>query len=278
MSTLLVNGDYGKVMASRLEDGDVARLALESGRWGLGLGAAPGGEGISRFGEALVCGRSAAVLPASSPGEPRTASEALDTPYLAAFSFEEALCYYTPPGKDWSFSAVLRQMFNELSLCSDSPGMYGFCAAGTFWRLDVQALAAPPFLPNAPQDGGPINSPSNYPRFLRRRGGRGRFPFAAAGVFLKPSLLDLRSGAGLLERAFGPSLDPGRFHFHAHAALFDDDVPLLPADFHSPADLEDFAAAHLGDISSVEHVLPDCMVFDARFFLTPLYALAPFEG
>ncbi|MFA4985784.1 MAG: hypothetical protein WC712_04285 [Candidatus Brocadiia bacterium] len=274
MSTLRVLGDYRFVLASGVSPARLQSVVPRSGQWGIGLGAPPEkGEPTGFLGEAILCGCKTVFLPTGQNAAAVMSPNPFPSGFFVHWGFDDAICYDFAPGDEWRFDVTMKQILGEVGKKASSSGIYAFVIGGIAASFDVQALITSPVEANRPQDGAPINSATNYPRYLRRNSGAyAMHPFVAAGLFLNPSAISVSGPADLLANAFGELPRHLDFAYHAHAAILSRKITL---DWHgcdSPSAIEECVGRSEGYIMSVEHILPGTLVREAKLFITPITA------
>lgn len=272
MAKLYLHGDYRKVLHSTVACTDIALISPERARFGLGLGAPRTDNAVcAPYGEALMLGSTAAFLPATAPDKALTSTEPFCSGYFVSWDAEDFTAYYSAPGRGWEFPVILDQVFVELIRGHRRTGLYGFAMAGSALHFDVQALITEPLIVNKPANGEPINSTSNYPLFLRRESCKfDGAHFFAAGVFFKPAYLGISRGSSHLDRGFGSIPTPDALIYHSHAVILTHATTLDLRTIENPTGIAHSFSQHTDSIASVEHILPNTAVLEAKIFVTEL--------
>ncbi len=278
MQALKFVGDYRKVMASSIAEAHARSLDPGPRSWGLGLGAPlTVAEPARAMGEALVIGGRAAILP-TSPMTAVWTKPPFTSAFLVFWSPDGALGFYNPQSTEWTIGGILEQILTEMLASANDSGIYGIIMSGKLLSLAGQALVKSPLDCFMPQDGGLINTPENYPHFIRRaRDSYGQHPFIAAGVVHDPSRINLKKGGVLAEPAFGLLPGAAGLHFHVHAAVYNRDSEVYDQNCEGVDHIVANADAASRELVTVEHVLPATRIYEAWCFVTPLNAIEEFR-
>ncbi|GAB4160985.1 MAG: hypothetical protein Kow00107_08870 [Planctomycetota bacterium] len=273
MALLRIIGDYREVMTASVNEAHVRIAEMDAPSLGLGLGA-PSSYGPEDLGEAILLGHLAAFTPSTRPLKADYSSPPFKAAFFLSWAKNNSSGYYLPPSTEWNIFGTLDQMMGELLADSKATGIYGILMSGLLCCLSGRALVKSPISANRPVDGTPINSLSNFPRFLRSsQQGYEMHPFILTGVFFDMARMNLDKGFNLCEPAFGSAVHGTGMQFHAHALVLEKSCKAAISGCSTVDGVLEAAQNCKESILTVEHVLPETRIFEAWSFVTPITSL-----